>query len=141
MVLDDDIECELILAGFVNAESHLFVVSGDGSVSFEDDFAAIGSGADLATAVLRFRKQHSRRSLPDTLYRLYEAKKFAQMEPNVGRRTYLDVLRPRGRDNNSKVAIQSLSKEGFKQLDAYYQQFGYQPIKNIAIVKKVFAKY
>ncbi|MGB8412460.1 MAG: hypothetical protein WCE23_06505 [Candidatus Binatus sp.] len=140
-ITDSDIECELILGGFVDEESYLFVVDGEGGVSYEDDFAAIGSGADLATAVLRFRKQYSVRNLAETIYRLYEAKKFAQMEPNVGRRTFIDVLEPRGKDNNAKVRIRSLSKGGFQMLDSYYKQYGYQPIGKIQIDKKFLVRY
>jgi hypothetical protein len=94
-IADYDLECELIFAGFVNSEVYIFVVWGDGAVSYEDDFAAIGSGADFAVAMLRYRNHHSGLSLWETMYHVYEAKKFAEMEPHVGKKTFLDVLRPR----------------------------------------------
>jgi 20S proteasome alpha/beta subunit len=141
VITNPDIECELILAGFFKKDPYLFVVGTDASVAYEDDFAAIGSGADLAIAVLRDRKQHSGLSLSDTLYRVYEAKRFAQMEAHVGTKTFVDIVFPYGKDENKKVRIRSVSKKGRDLLAEYRRKFGPQPIGKIKIPPSYFRSY
>ncbi len=89
-----ELDCELILLGFVERHPMIFIVDQDCSVSTDDwlGFAAIGSGSTLAEAWLNFREQTKWMALGQTMYHLWEAKKFADRAPGVGEKTELTVL-------------------------------------------------
>ena len=81
-------QCSLILF----KEDRIFVVEEDFGVWEAGDFCAIGSGGSNAESWLHYREQSNTVTVANTLYVLYEAKKFAEVSPGVGRRTYLYVL-------------------------------------------------
>jgi hypothetical protein len=100
----------LIIAGFIETTQgeekrenlpYLFVVDDGGDhedvVRVEDNFAAIGSGAYVAIPTLHQRGHEEDKSLMETIYSVYEAKRLAEIVPGVGEATSLDVIYPDGR--------------------------------------------
>jgi 20S proteasome alpha/beta subunit len=61
-----------------------------------ENFAAIGEGAYLAQASLLRREHDSMRTLADTLYNVFEAKKFAEGAPTVGKKTTFFIFHATG---------------------------------------------
>jgi hypothetical protein len=84
-----DIGCQLILFSVGTDGTKIFSVDADCSVSAQSSFCAVGTGARSATAWLHFRKQNLALTLEETLYHTYEAKKFAENAPGVGKETKL----------------------------------------------------
>jgi hypothetical protein len=93
-----DIACQLILIPVApQSQNHLFIVDSDGSVSQDDNFCAVGTGANGATAWLHYRGQHKYNDLQTTCRHLIEAKKFCETAPGVGKKTHLIQI---GDDNS-----------------------------------------
>jgi len=137
-----DLECNLILGGFMKDEAQVFAVYADTTVVYVEDFAAIGSGAELATAMLHKRMHSGKDSLKDTLYHVYEAKKFAEMDAFVGKRTYIDIIEPRGSARPvQKVKIRSVTKKGLNYLKERHQQFSLQDIARLKLKKRYIETY
>jgi hypothetical protein len=92
-------------------------------VRIEQDFAAIGSGAYVASAALFHRSQNHERDLMPTIYTVFEAHRFAagSKVPGVGEAMSIDVLEPNG--------IRLLSQKGFMQCEHLYSKFGPRNIK------------
>jgi hypothetical protein len=55
-------------------------------------FAAIGTGADSALSMLRWRRTNSDTSMNSAIYCAYEAKRFGEVSPHVGKFTYIHVI-------------------------------------------------
>jgi hypothetical protein len=102
----------LILAGFVSTQQgesgdakenhpYLFVVDDqpdhEDVVRVEENFAAIGSGAYAVIPALHQREHDEDKSLMETIYSVYEAKRLAEVVPGVGEDTSLHVMYPDGR--------------------------------------------
>jgi hypothetical protein len=58
----------------------------DGKVVVVEDFAVIGDGGYLAQSVLLHREHTDRKSLEQTIYTVYEAKRYAEGSRTVGRK-------------------------------------------------------
>ena len=99
----------LIIAGFAKGtetddpetDPYLFVVDDQDDhqdvVRVEENFAAIGSGAYVAIPALHQREHDFDKSLMETIYSVYEAKRLAEVVPGVGEATSLNVMYPDGR--------------------------------------------
>jgi hypothetical protein len=89
------LECELLLVGFADLESAgeedyptrravICTVDRWGKVAVHDHFAAIGSGDIVAEAMLNYRGHIGTLPFMQSLYHVYEARKFAECAPGVG---------------------------------------------------------
>ena len=112
------LDAELIVAGF---ESDTFPVlvkahSKDGAL-IKEEFACIGEGAYLAQASLMSRSYSETMDFNMALYIVYEAKRFAEGAPTVGRATSIAIVRQDGQ-------VDSITPEGIATLAAYYGRFG-----------------
>lgn len=101
----------LLLSGFIGTQQsdnrereinpYLFVVDDQSDhedvVRVEENFAAIGSGAYVAIPALHQREHDAEKSLLETIYSVYEAKRLSQVVPGVGEATEIDILYPDGR--------------------------------------------
>ena len=86
--------CELLVLGFnkhtlhsgdVTFEPNIIEIDRYGEVSMHQNFAAIGTGAVIATSTLYQRGQSAFSSLESTIYRMYEASHLAyKSAPGVG---------------------------------------------------------
>lgn len=81
---------QLILAGFAESRTRIFVVDRHGNTWQQDNFATIGTGSANAESMLFFRSQQIETLLPQTLYNVFEAKRFGESSPGVGKQT--DIL-------------------------------------------------
>jgi 20S proteasome alpha/beta subunit len=111
---------EFIIAGFDGNFSLICQTSSSANVSIREGFAVIGEGGYLATAALLQREQSSVSSIPETLYNVYEAKRYAEKVPSVGKRTRISVL--------SKGGLKVVTAPGRRWLRERYKEFGPQEI-------------
>jgi hypothetical protein len=90
----------LIVAGFVQRNDSMkpliCKVDRSAQVTVTDHFEAIGEGLYVANPPLLRRQYNSDVSVMDAIYRLYEAKKLAEIVPSVGEDTSVDILFPTG---------------------------------------------
>jgi ATP-dependent protease HslVU (ClpYQ) peptidase subunit len=122
----------VILAGFVKVANqgtekepterlpYLFVVDDqDGHqdvVRVENEFAVIGSGSYVAIPALNQREQDSEKTLMETIYAVFEAKRLAEVVPGVGKMTSLEVIEPDRK--------WTLSQAGYDRCDEVFRQIG-----------------
>ena len=111
-----EIEADLIVAGFVDKSFPYLIQVNNGGAIIRDDYAVSGEGAYLAQSVFLHRQHIEGRGLWRTLYTAYEAKRYAERVPSVGRRTMLAVLHPRG--------ISFATAAGREVLEKKFQAFG-----------------
>jgi hypothetical protein len=77
----------------------------------KEDYAAIGEGSYLAQASLMSREHHGSRAFDRSAYVTYEAKKFAEGAPTVGKTTVLLVMHRNG-------DLSAIDHAGLDHLDA-----------------------
>jgi hypothetical protein len=114
-------EYECLIAGFYDSFAVLVTASGDGTVSILEDFAVAGEGSYLAQTVLLHRQHSESHSLAQTLYTVYEAKKYAEGASSVGQKYSIRIIEP------GKKPL-GISTSGRKSLEEQYKKFGPQPI-------------
>jgi hypothetical protein len=119
----------LILAGFISTQQgdavenhpYLFVVDDQSDhedvVRNEQNFAAIGSGSYVAIPVMHQRIHDDQKSLMETIYSVYEAKRLSEVVPGVGEMTSLDVMYPDGR-------LMRWSDEGLDRCNWLFERLG-----------------
>jgi 20S proteasome alpha/beta subunit len=115
---------ELLVAAFVNQKPRLLTISEHG-ISSNSFYGCIGTGADSATAMLRWRKPDLDCPLDRAIYYAYEAKSFGEVSPHVGKQTYMLVLKPHD-DLDLKVA--TVEDEGLGVLQKLFDDIGPRPI-------------
>jgi hypothetical protein len=107
---------ELLLCGVDQTGAHLAYVGHPGTAAWLDKlgYAAIGSGAIHATTRLSLRSQTRDNKLADTLYRVFEAKKAAEVAPGVGEETDIAIVDAGHTEHCSAATIDEL-KDIFNQ--------------------------
>jgi 20S proteasome alpha/beta subunit len=117
-----DIGCSLIVAGFAQQRFPRLVETTDRcGVLVREDFATVGEGAYLAQSVLLQRRHMDTRDLGQTIYVVYEAKRYAEEVASVGKQTTVAVISPDG----SRLDIKG---EGLESLADRFKAYGPQPI-------------
>jgi 20S proteasome alpha/beta subunit len=134
------LECELILVGYAqwagaDRQGHdpmILTISSDGTVANTDLFSVIGSGSDLAAAMLFHRQQTPRTPFIRSVYHVFEAMEFGKSAPGVGRRVRLMIITPDG--------IRSLTQEGVDFLVARHKELSLKATDSLDSVE-VKAEY
>jgi hypothetical protein len=118
------IECkaQLIIAGFVSGRPVIFQYQSWG-ISSCDHHAAIGEGAYVAAPLLLYRNQADYDTLSSTLYKLYEAKKVAEVYDSVGSQTNMIVLSPNPQEPE-RIHEAVVSSEGLTFLQNRFTECG-----------------
>jgi 20S proteasome alpha/beta subunit len=95
MVSQHNLQTDMLVAGSDDSGHHLFIVTHP-SVRFHMNtmgYATIGSGAMHAGISLALTRHTVSDSLERALYRVYEAKKAAEVSPGVGRLTDIAIIK------------------------------------------------
>lgn len=129
--INDEWNCELIVGGFALANRgllmpKLFIVNQHHRTKEVPGFVSTGSGYWAAEIAFKQRFQNNRLNAGDdtltvrqALYYLYEAKRFGESAPGVGKATHLWVLTP--------DASRFVSQAGLDLLNDWYESFGLKP--------------
>jgi 20S proteasome alpha/beta subunit len=116
-----NLRASLIVAGFVDQSPEVYYTDMHGIGRATNDFAVIGEGEYIAQSVLLRREQNSDFSLHETLYNVYEAKRYSESIGSVGKYTTLAIL-----SSGAKRELTSLGVD--KQLKKCYEQYGPKPL-------------
>lgn len=117
-------DAQLLVVALVEGTFRILTIDANG-IREAPYFAAIGTGGDSATAMLRWRKPTNRTPLNAVIYYAYEAKKFGEVSPHVGKRTYINILSTRQKG----LLDRSYKQEDFSELDEKFDRLGPQPYK------------
>jgi hypothetical protein len=120
-IRDMRIETECIVAEIANGFPMLIKTDNAGRTTIREDFAVVGEGGYLAQTVLLYRAHTDINSLAQTIYTVYEAKKYAEGATSVGEFTTLSIL-------HSDGSREQIMKTGRAILQTYYKKFGPQEI-------------
>ena len=116
------LRADFILAGFINESPMLIETDKDGGVHIKEYFTAIGEGALLATAALLQRGHSDTNTLNNTIYCVYEAKRYAEKVPTVGKYTTIAIVGTDGKRT-------SISNEGLEFLATQFKEYGPKNIR------------
>jgi hypothetical protein len=112
----------LIVAGFVphndSMKPLICKIDRSAEVTVTDHFETIGEGRYVANPPLLRRQYNSDVSLMDAIYRLYEAKKLAEIVPSVGEDTSVDILFPNGDMHQLR------NPQGFDIVEKMFRKYG-----------------
>jgi hypothetical protein len=114
-----DLGSELILLGFMADTPELYVIERTGRVRPVGAYATIGDGGLLASSVLMRRDHRQWEPLTATLYKVYEAKRYAEAVASVGGDTMMIIVDHKG---EAKLTALSLDDE----LSRLYKKYGPQ---------------
>lgn len=112
-----ELGADLIIVGFIDRFPYLLQTGSNCQVKIREDFAVVGEGAYLAHASLMHRGHSDMDPLEKAIYSVYEAKRFSEGAPSVGKDTLLTVLHTNGQNRLTSVKTDNA-------LDAHYQKFG-----------------
>lgn len=113
-------EVKLLIVAAVEGDFRLVTVGPHG-ITEHQYHAAIGSGEDSATAMLRWRGPTATSDLQEGMYAAYEAKRLGERSPHVGKyTTFLNVLCP-------QYGLRyALSDDDLNELKQAFEKFGPQ---------------
>ena len=131
-----DLGCSLLICTFINEEALIFKVNEDCTVIQEENFAAIGSGSDVAHALLCYRQQGDHLALEATVYHVFEGTKFARKAkvPGVGKLHAFSVLYPDRKQRR-------LRQRGIEKLSKCFDEYGPRVVREIDLPKASWEKY
>ena len=117
------LDCQLLMPMFLFDDPYLWRVNNE-ALEYCDNFAAIGSGMDVAEASLCHRKQDENTSLAKTIYHIFEAGKLATLAgvPGVGEEHTISILYPP--DDKNALVIKEVSSKGYRRLEEKYKECG-----------------
>jgi hypothetical protein len=103
---------DFLVCGVDDTGARIAYVGHPGTVAWLDKlgYAAIGSGGIHATTRLALGSQTRNSALTDTLYRVYEAKKAAEVAPGVGKDTDMAVVTLHGTQACSNDVLAALNR-------------------------------
>lgn len=131
-VRDIQIGAEFIIAGFSRGFPIIFQTDNNGKVLVREGFSVIGEGSYLAHSVLLHRAHMGVNSQAQTLYTVYEAKKYAEGVTSVGSYTWMTVIHSDGRKERMTPA-------GHTFLESQYVLLGPKTIpSNLALIDGMF---
>ena len=91
--------------------------------------------------MLHSRSQNRNLDLPDTVYNVYEAKRFGENSPNVGRETTVYVLQaPDPLMKDKKLRVRVLTKQGEKELARRFKKYGPRTVPQQKLIDGMFMR-
>jgi hypothetical protein len=119
-------DVQLIVAGYIEKIPRIIYVGSEG-VNADPSFRAIGSGWPSADAMLRWRNPTQHTYLNDAIYITYEAKRFGETSPFVGKATTMLVLEPKP---DSSFRSRALTAAARPIMEERFDKFGPQSFGN-----------
>jgi hypothetical protein len=110
-----------------------------GEVSMHQNFAAIGTGAVIATSTLYQRGQSAFSSLEGTIYRMYEASHLAyRSAPGVGQITQFQILEPPTVSDDTLIRMKGTNKKCLGIMKSTFEAIGPKPMIAIPSLSNCF---
>jgi hypothetical protein len=106
------------------------------------NFAAIGTGAVIATSTLYQRGQSAFSSLEGTIYRMYEASHLAyRSAPGVGQITQFQILEPPTVSDDTLIRMKGTNKKCLGIMKSTFEAIGPKPMIAIPSLSTVTRNY
>ena len=113
-----EIGVECIICGFSGGKFPILVQTDQFCGAWiQESFATVGAGSDLAHASLMHRQHDEMGLLDASIYSVFEAKKWAERNKNVGNMTSFTVLRP-------DASAQLVKPDGREFLEQKFAEYG-----------------
>lgn len=123
------LDCQLLFPLFLKEDPFIFRINAE-SLEYCENFAAIGTGMEIAESILSQRKQDEfRTNFSKTIYNIYEAGRLASVAPPPGvgkEHTICIFYRPK----DGKPQGKELTSKAYKLLEEKYQKFGPKPVRS-----------
>jgi 20S proteasome alpha/beta subunit len=116
-------DAQLLIVALVEGSFRILTIDASGPRE-SSYFGAIGTGADSAMAMLRWRKPTDKMQLNRAIYCAYEAKKLGEVSPHVGKQTFINVL-----SDKKGLLYWTLKPEEISALGEKFSRFGPQPYR------------
>jgi len=133
------LDCQLLLPMYLDGDAYVWRVNDENEAPLEycDNFAAIGSGMQIAEATLCHRVQEAETTLEKTIYHVFEAGKLASLSgaPGVGKDHTISILYPP--DGKNSLVMKSVSPKGYKLLEAKFREYGPKRVTSFAFDEKL----
>lgn len=117
-----ELDCQLILCSFIDNEAQIFKIGADCSVELCEQFAAIGTGSDVAESVLFQRDHEGDLPMSHALYAVYEAASLGSKAPGVGQQHAIGVLLPPKK--GGEIAYSRVTEKGERFLKRKFYRYG-----------------
>lgn len=131
---------QVLVSGFVLDVPHLLrlsIYSGRPELSSLEPFAAIGSGHEIANAILSLREYEGSLDLEYAAYLAYEAKRCSEKTGFVGKVTTLLVQSPANQESRNRASVNIMGETGRKNLEELYQHFWRVPFDKLVSVPEL----
>ena len=130
------LDCFLLVCTFIKGTPLIFQVNENCSVVQEENFAAIGSGSEVAHALLCSRRQGDDLSIDESVYHVFEATKFARKAkvPGVGKIHAFSILYPKRKQRR-------LRRRGLQRLKKYFKNYGPQKVNRVNLPNGSWERY
>ena len=123
----DNSDVQLLIAGYVEGSATILYVDRN-TVMEPAPYCAIGAGGPNAEAMLKWRLAHEPRDpffdLSNVVYYVYEAKRFAEVSPHVGKRITEMIILQQSAEGHLKMDF--LAPPTLDYLGEQYKQYGPQ---------------
>ncbi len=140
--------CELLVFGFtkyvlhsgdVTFEPKIVEIDRYGEVSMHQNFAAIGTGAVIATSTLYQRGQSAFTSLESTIYRMFEAAHLAHKSaPGVGKIPQFQILDPPTVADDTLIRMKGTNQKCLEIMESTFEAIGPKPMINLPSLSNCF---
>jgi hypothetical protein len=111
-----DVPAEVIIVGQTHRGPVLLKANGQ-EIRESTNFVVTGAAAETVISWFRLRDQRTNMSVPRSFYHMIEAKRFAQLDPTVGRQTQIVYIPPVG-------AAQIFQDDGITTLNKWLDILG-----------------
>jgi hypothetical protein len=127
VIEDNQLGVDLIFIGFIGPRAILCELK-SGEIEVCTNFSMIGSGAYTAEPALHARKQKFSTLVEDTVYNVYEAKRYGENSPSVGLETVLYIFTPPPQGERH-IRAKRVTDAGMRYLAGRFKKHGPKPIK------------
>lgn len=121
-------DADLLLVGWLGTRFGIYRGSSEGVRVCDNDFGAIGTGADMAEAAMYRRNLSARDPFGRTVYGVYEAQRLTGgFTQAVGARSSIGVIS--WDEKRGSLRVWEFSDAALEMLETWYARFGLQPIE------------
>jgi hypothetical protein len=119
----DSVDVSLLSVNWIGNSFRILTIDSHG-IHDHAYFGAIGSGADSATSMLRWRRPSNQTDLHAALYFAYEAKTLGEVSPHVGEHTHLNIISRQVQTGG--ISSKIIGSQGVKELEDLFKRCGPQ---------------
>lgn len=125
--------CDILLCTFQFGTSYIFRIDRSGECEVCENFAAIGTGTDIAEASLCQREHEGDLSLAQALFHVYEATVLGSKAPGVGKESAISVL---SLAEDKGIQMQGIQEAGWRFLERAFKKLSIKQFYRLGFPKR-----